>query len=264
MIFTHSSFYYGHVLSENNLYLSFREPFDTDTSEKIAELNVGDYSLSEFVDELARALNARGAQEYTVTIDRTTRIITISASQVFELLISSGNTVAISVFGLAGFSGSDLTGLTTYEATQASGKEYFPQFKLQSYVDLRDNIRKSQASVNESASGIPEIVSFGKIREMECDILFATDIDQGDEKLGSPIRTNLTGVQDLRDFVEAITDKNTIEFIPNRNDPDTFNKMILESSEDSGEGIKIQVKEIRTSGMTGYYKTGKLVFREVS
>ena len=262
-IFTDSAFYYGHEIDQGNLNVSFLEPWATDPTEKVAELNVGSYSLTEFGDELATRLSERGEQEYTVFIDRLTRKITIQADQTFSLLIGTGSTSAVSAYGLAGFSGDDLAGSLSYESNNGSGISFEPQFKLHNFVDFQDMQRKASASISESANGVPEIVSFGQILESEMEIIFSTNIDQGHEKLDNPIANNPTGYEDLRAFMVAITNKNTIEFIPDKLNPSIFNKALLQKTASSGQGVSFLLKEMRSSGLRGYWRSGKLTFREL-
>lgn len=55
MIRTKSKFYYGHTIDSDNNLLDFKEGAGTELT---ATLNVGEYSLTDFVTEVARALNA--------------------------------------------------------------------------------------------------------------------------------------------------------------------------------------------------------------
>jgi len=262
-IFTDSAFYYGHNINANNQNISLREPYDTNPNEKIVELNIGSHSLTEYVDEIATRISDIGSQEYTATVDRFTRQITISADQPFELLVASGSTFEISAFNLMGFSGDDRTGLNSYTGDLPSGKSYEPQFKLHNYVDFKDMQRKSSASISESASGVPEIISFGKILEAEFEIMFATNINQGSDKIENPIRTDQNGYENLRDFMIDITDKNTIEIILDKQAPEIFHKALLQKTTASSQGIAFQLKEMRASGLRGYFRSGKLTFREL-
>lgn len=62
----------GNVTTNNNL-LNFKEP-NVSGDEITATLNIGGYSMSQLVNEIARALNAAGTEDYTATLDRDTRI----------------------------------------------------------------------------------------------------------------------------------------------------------------------------------------------
>jgi hypothetical protein len=93
---TRSKFYYGHTVNEANLYINF----DDGSGEVTAQLRAGSYSLTDYVTEVARAMNEVGGQEYTVTVDRSTRLITISASANFSILFLSGTNSSQSAIDL--------------------------------------------------------------------------------------------------------------------------------------------------------------------
>ena len=125
MINTYSGWTYGHTIDDNNKFLEFEEAV---SGILVAELNVGSYSLQEFVNEISRAMNAKSLNlTYTTSLDRTTRKIIISGSDNFNLLISSGTTSSQSVYPLIGFTGSiDLSGSSSYESDSPSGSFFEP------------------------------------------------------------------------------------------------------------------------------------------
>ena len=108
MITTHSAFIYGHTIDNSNFYFGI----DEGSGEILVELNAGAYSLTDFANELARALNefTTITNNYSVTIDRATRKLTISADNNFSILTTTSAQVSISAYSLAGFSGADKTG----------------------------------------------------------------------------------------------------------------------------------------------------------
>ena len=101
------------------------------------------------------------------------------------------------------------------------------------------------------------MISFGTVNFTELNIPFITDIDQGSN---GAIETNLTGVADARAFLTAITTKNPLEFMKDR-DSITFEKLILESTKEARDGTGYRLNELFNRGLAGYYETGKLVFR---
>lgn len=256
-ITTRSAFYYGHTIDDFN----FRIDFDEGGSPLVAELNLGSYTLSEYVTEIARALNDAGALTYSASVDRATRLITISASGTFSLLVSTGGSAGTSTFTLAGFTGADLTGQSSYTGDSVSGSSYLPQFLLQQYVSFDDLQQAASASVNQSGSGITEVVSFGNNEFMECNITFITNINQG---TGNPIETNLSGVVDARSFLQDITTKSRIEFMEDRDSPATYSKCILEATPFSREGVGYRLNELYGRGLPNYYETGRMRFRKVT
>lgn len=257
MINTFSAFYYGTTVSDSN----FRLPFSEGGPELGAELEFGGYSLSEITVEVKRALDLAGAQEYTVSVDRNTRIVTISAAGNFELLLSSGSTVATSVFSLIGFTqGSDLTGSNSYSGISGAGSVYLPQGKLQSYVDKEDSQSASQGTVHKSASGQVEAVTFGTDKFYEMDMRWTNNYG---EKIPGLLNPNSTGVEDLRAFMQEITRKGRFEFMPDVDDKSTFDKVILERTAESAQGTAYKLKEQFNIGLPGYYDTGVLTLRVV-
>lgn len=251
---TYSGFIYGHDISNLNQYINFRED---GVNELGAQIRVGSYTLENFVNAVSVAMNDAGQLEYAVTIDRSTRKITISSTSNFDLLVTSGTQSAISAFSLIGFT-TDKSGANSYEADIPSGLFYEPQYKLQRYVDFEDYIKTSQSSVNTSASGVVEVVSFGQNKFMECNIIYATDIvGQG------AIKNNPNGIADLRAFMNYIIGKKPIEFISDIETPSVFVPCILESTRDSSDGTSFQLYELYSRGLANYFETQTLRFRKV-
>ena len=254
---TRSSFYYGHIITELNQNLDFKEGL----TEFTGVLNVGSYSLTDFVTEIERAMNIAGGQEYTVTLDRITREITISAPLAFDLLALSGTTLGTSVFPLVGFSSIDLTGLTTYTGDLASGFSFVPQFLLQDYIDFEDYQDNVSASVSESAQGLVQVTTFGIIKFMECNITYISDMFHSSDSF---IENNPNEVSEARSFLVNITKKPNIEFMPDRDAPETFTKCLLESTSLSKSGTGFRLYELMNKKMNGRFETKKLKFRKVN
>ena len=226
---TRSVFYYGHEIDDTNLYLNFSEG----GPEITIQLSIGGYSLTDFATEIATQMTQAGGQEYSVTVDRDTRQLTISATSNFELLVNTGTNVGSSAWSLMGFTGgSDLSGSNSYQGPSGSGKEFAPQFWLQDYVDLNDSQDRVSATVTQSANGTVESVSFGLVRFLEFNCRFQTNINQGSN---GPIESDADGVESVRDFLVEITKKNNIEFMKNRDDRATYSKILLESTPASKE-----------------------------
>lgn len=254
MIFTNSAFIYGPEVDENNLTIDLNEG----SGEINIELNVGGYVLSDIATEVQRALNDAGALTYTVTMDRSTRKMTIAGSANFSLLFATGSFVSTSAAAILGYSAVDLSGTDTYTSDLTIGTVYNPQFKLQEYIAFEDWQELTQESQSESASGIVEVISFANINFMQCNITLANDYDQY-----GVVERNLTGVSDLREFMKYIVKKLNVEFIPDREDVNTYHKVLLEKTPSSRNGTGFKLKELYGRGLVGYYETGTLQFREV-
>jgi hypothetical protein len=256
MITTESAFYYDFEITESNKFISFNEG----GGEIIAELRVGKYTLTGAVNETVRAMNDAGSLIYTGSMGRNNRIVTISASANFSLLGATMTNTLTVLFDL-GFINIDYSGANTYDGNSGIGSVYRPQFRLQSYVDFDHNQQAVDSTVNISANGQVELVRFGVVKLMECNIDFATDIDQG---YGGYIRTDGSGVSNLKNFMEYLVNKGPIEFIPDIQNPGTYKNCVLESTPESKDGVNFKLKEKFSSGLIGYYSTGLLTFREVT
>ena len=160
---TWSKFYYVDEITDSNRSLNF----DEGAGELLAEVERGAYTLDELALAIKTAMDAVGTLVYTVSLDRDTRIFTISSTAPFDLLVSTGTQSAISIFSVIGFTGADRTGLSTYDSNNSSGSAYSVQFKLQDYVAPDYSQEKIQASINESADGTIEVVSFGTRKFIE-------------------------------------------------------------------------------------------------
>ena len=253
---TFSTFYYGFVIDEDNYQIDF----DEGGAELTADIAVGSYTATGFALAIKDAMDTAGALTYTVTFSRSTRKITISAGSNFTLRCSSGTHIGTGAWTLMGFSGSNKTSASTYTGGAVSGDYYSPQFILQEYVSTDDYQEAVDASVNETASGVVEVVKFGTRSFMECNIKFATDITQD----GAVIKTNATGVADLRRFMQYLVSKGPVQFMPDLSDTATFTDMILESTESSTKGTGYRLREMYDRGLPGYFHTGKLKFRVIS
>lgn len=255
-LLTFPAFNYGHTVTSDNQFINFSEG----GPELTATISVGSYTLGGYVDAVSLALNAEGGQEYTVTLDRTTRLITIAAAGNFELLVSTGSQVNQSAYQLIGYTGGDLTGSNSYVADSASGFQFVPQFLLQDFVDFQDDQKKAAASVSEAASGSVQVASYGEVKLMSCNITLATDIVPQ-----VAITENPTGVSDLRSFMEYAINKRDLEFVPDvTNNPDLdIVNCILEKTPEASDGTGFKLKELYSRNLTGYYETGLLQFREI-
>ncbi len=252
---TYSSIYYlGSPITDDNKYLDFKEG----VTNYLATLNSGGYSHTELMTEVKRAMDAAGGQTYTVSMNRATRIVTISASSVFSLLVSSGTSAASSVFGMLGFTGSDRTGSNTYSGNVACGYSYLPQFKLQSHIASDDWQEAIDAKIHESTNGNIEVVSFGTRKFVQFEIMFATNITQAS---GGPIVNNSNGVADLRQFMQYIIKKYPVELNPDKDTTAVYETLVLESTDSDNRGIGYKLKEMYDRSLPFYFSTGILKFR---
>lgn len=253
---TYSSFIYGHTVDTNNRYINFKEG----GPELTATLEIGSYTLTKFLDVIAVAMNAAGANDYTVTLDRTTRIITLASSANFDLLVATGTNAGESVLPLMGISGADVLATTSVVGTLPSGSYYEPQFVLQEYLPSSKNKRAASATVSKSASGKISVQKFGDERFMKCNIKYCTDIIQ---PVGGPIQTQESGVDNVVAFMEYAITKAPLEFIQDKASPETFERVILESTSQAQDGTGYELRELYDRGLPYYFETGPLKFRVI-
>lgn len=255
MINTFSKFYYGIEVTSDNKYLDF----DEGSGELTATLDAGFYTLTELAEALEDALNEIGTDAYTVTVNRSTRKFTIATDGLMDLLWDTGTNSASTIGELIGFDVSaDDTNQTSITSDNAIGDSYSPQFKLQDYIDKDSSQVLRNATRNKSAAGLVEVLNFGTDRFYKFNIKFATNIKQ--PPIG-PILNNLTGVEDLQAFMQFIMQGAPIEFMPDTDDVNTYEKIILESTPTESSGMGFELQEQYAKGLTGYYETGILKFR---
>ena len=250
---TFSKFYYGTEVTLTTSSININEG----AGELTGTLDLGGYSLTGLSVELEQVLNAIGVNSYVVTINRNNRTFTITSDGAFDLLISTGTNASTGAYSVFGFSGvADLTGLLTYTGGPA-GSEYITQFPPQNYVAPNFRKEKGDASVNVSASGVVEVISFGDIRFIEMDLMFITDIQMD----GGVIGNNPTGINDAIDFLTFTIKRGAIEFMPDVANTNDFYQVILDKTPEDGKATKFTLKEETGKNLPGIYKTGRLDFR---
>jgi hypothetical protein len=259
MIYTKSKFYYGHTVTADNRAISFSED---NVNELIAELKIGNYSLTSYAQEVRRAMNeVSGGNNYEVSLDRNTRILTISGDNPFTLLTQTASIILISAFRMMGFNDlQDLTGFNSYSGQFGSGDVYAPQFFLQDYQDFRFNQKTASANVNQSASGLVEIVSYGNVKLMSCNIKYINTYTQPDNSI---FENNPNAIDETLTFLEYLITKGRIEFIADRDDANEYTECILDSTSKEQNGTAFELRELYSQGLNGYFETGLLRFRKI-
>lgn len=258
-ITTRPVFYYTEGVDSTAFTIDFVEP-SVSPNTLTAILNAGGYSLTELANEVSRALNATGTQGYTVSVNRSDRVFTISSSGTFNLLFSSGPTSGSSIASRIGFDAADLTSATTYDGQNGGGSEYEPQFLLQNFIGFEDNEQFISPSVNESSSGVVEVISYGSRRFMRFNIRFITDNHLGDNGY---ITNNPNGIQEARDFLEFCIQKKNLEFMKDRDNRSAFDTVLLERTRQSRTGTAYELRELYNLNLLGYYESGTLTFRRI-
>lgn len=261
MIDTRSIFYYGYKINSQpqNGFLNL----DEGGGEITVEIPVGSYTLTTIASSLRSSLLSQATLDYSVSVDRSTRKITISASSPFDILTNTGANAGSSAWSLLGFdTTSDKTGLLSYTSSFSSGRQYTPQFFLQSFVDPEDFQSKQQSSKNVASDGTTvEVVNFGIAKFIEFDIKFITS--RTDISDGINILHNDQGLEDARAFLQDITELNEFEFIPDTANAGIFHRCILETMPNFDDGTGYKLKELFQKSLRDVYETGIMKLRVI-
>lgn len=253
----HSKFYYGYKISAEpyNGYIDI----DEGSGEITVEIPVGSYTLNEFVVAIQQALATQATLTYTVTVNRDSRRITISADANFDILSNTGSHSGSGAYSIMGLkTTSDYSGDDTYTGENQSGKVYYPQYLLQSYVGPDDWQEKSNAKVNISASATSvEVVNFGLAKFAQFEFDYITNIPMD----GIVFKNRSNAVNEIREFLQYITAKNYFEFMPDESDSNTFYKVLCESTAEYDDGTGYKLQEKYTEQLPGYFKTGIIKLR---
>ncbi len=253
---TFSVFYFNTNVTKSNNAFDFNEG----GPELTAYVEIDDYTLTDFALALENALNAAGAFTYTVAVNRTTRVLTISATGSFAILGLTGSHVGTGVFSTAGFSAIDLAAATSHASQNGAGSEYRPQLKMDEYTAPEDWEVKESAVVSMSSSGVVQTVQYGDGQRMQCNIRGASNLT-GFSNCYDYFFENATGLNALRIFMRYLITKSKIEFMPDEGDRSTFYSMLLESTNKDSKGTSFMIKNM--DGANKYYETCTLVFRKV-
>jgi len=253
MIKTYSKFYYGLAVDVLTNKMVVKEPLKENV-DVVISLPLGKYYFSEYLLVIQNALNDSLSNTYEVSIDRTTRKITITTTENFTMQVTSTGS---SAYPLMGFT-TNRSGASSYTGDTGSGFEYVPQFYLQDYESFDTNKKYLDGKVNTTASGKQEIISFGLVQDMKCNIKWINDFQHD---VASPIITNLTGLENAISFMDYCISKGSVEFIPDKDDVDTYSVVLLLSTSDSRDGVAYSIKEF--NNIVDYYQTGTLTFRKL-
>lgn len=251
-----SQFFYGFTIDNENRYLNISEG----GPEIQVELDPGTYTLTDAALMIQTAFNNAGTLTYVVSTDRSNQTFTIEGSANWSALIQSGTLGANQAWSVLGFPlGLDLTGTDTYSGTSPVVSVFRPQFWLQDYVPSTNRKRKAETTVRKTATGEVEVVTFGDERFMKCSVMFSTDKPMD----GKVIENNPNGVGDLRDFMDYCITKQKLEFMENRDNPNSFETMILESTEQSRDGVEFELREMVGQNLPDFFEVKNLIFRRI-
>lgn len=257
---THSVFYYGIQITADNRYINFKEGAGP---EKLAILPIGTYSHTKLIEIAAAALNTVSALTWSVVIDRVTRLATLTASSSASLLWLTGTSADKGAHTLLGFAQTDINNQTTFTGTIAVGKEYKPQYLLQDYKDKTQKQKLINATVNKSASkNVVSVQHFGVEQFYVFNIKYITNRDvRGSDAF---LRNNQSAVEEAKDFLQWITQKYIVEFMPNENARTTFDRMYLDTAAQDNDGVGYELIEYTNLDLPDVFETGILTFTVIS
>jgi len=257
---THSSFYYGFEVTSDNQFINFKEGAG---AEKTATVPVGTYSLTKLLQVVAAALNAASAIDWTASVNRATRIVTLTSSSSASLLWATGTNFTQSIGPLLGMPLTNVLNVTSFVGTLAVGTAYRPQFKLQDYKDNTMTRKLINPTVNKSSSKQKVSVQYFGVEEFfKFNIKYITnrDVSGSDSKY----KNNPNAVEEAKAFLNFIILKNIIEFMPDENKPNVYYRMYLDSSTQDSDGVGFDLVEYVDKDLPNFFETGLLTFTLVT
>ncbi len=254
---TFSKFYYGYEITADNCSIDFNDG----GADKVATLAVGTYSLTKLLIVTAAALNAASSVEWTVTVNRATRIITLTSASSTTVLGATGDNFSTSALPTLGLNSADHTG-TTHVGATASGSSYSPGFLLEDYKDKTQTRKLINPTINKSTSKQKVSVQyFGVEQFYKFNIKWITNQHVGTSAVW---RSSNTALEDAKSFLNWIMTKSIIEFMPDENDEATYDRMYLDSAEADADGVGFDLKEYFDKNLPGFYETGLLTFTVIT
>jgi len=247
-------FLYGFDVTPYNRYINFKN--QSLGPELLATLNLGNYTATEFIAEVKRALEAAdGVYTYTITIDRTvasgqSNLLHISSSApFFSLLFLTGSSAANSPASIMGFQNLDYTGATAYVSYKNCGVILFPDFPTYDYLGPGEMV-ENDGSRNVSAYGVKETLVFAQFYFFQGQWQYITNFNGNTQKT------------QFEAFLQYATKQRKFEFTPSvYEDPTTFYQCTLESAAGYSSGMGYVLKQMRGQGLYRFYDTGVLKFR---
>ena len=250
------AFYYIDGIDSNNRNGNFIEP-NVGPTELTAVVADGDRSITDLMNAVQIAFNNAANADITVTFDRVTRLVTIASTDDIDLLVTTGSNAANSFWSLIGFT-TDRTGGTTYVGDQPIATVYSPQFLAQNYVSFDDYEDNIEESINESAGGVVEAVTFTRIAKMEINF---TQIQDRPRSKNSAIRNNPNARAEARALLRFLANKTELEFMEDRDNPAVFSKVLLESIRGNSAGTGFKLRELLPQ--VDVFETGLMTFRKI-
>jgi hypothetical protein len=253
----HSIFFYGHTVDDTNNTINF---VDDLSGEKTAQIPVGSYTLTRFVENVVAALNAVSVLDWSFSINRVNRVVTITSSGPASLLFATGSNNASTPANLLGFPQVDVLNATSFVGSFGSGKEYRPQFPLQDYKGKDKNKRMVNSVVTKSATGDSiSVQAFGVDRLIKMNIKYITN-----QPTDGVLRFNPQAVEQSIEFLDYAVEKKPMEFMENENTPDVFDKVYLETTAQGSDGTAYELLEYVDRNLPEFFESGPLTFKVIN
>lgn len=218
----------------------------------MATLNLGYYSLTALLLEVARAMNAADpVHSYLATANRTisggtqNRITIATTGPFLSLLFGTGPRVASSTGPLLGFAAVDRTGSTSYTGTLSSGSSILTEYAGYNYLSP-DFIKSNFGAISVSASGDKESISWSIQSFIQVEFKY-----EPESKV----------VVEWMPFMTWAIQQKLFEFTPNVSSPSVFYEVTLESTSADGKGLAYMFKE-QLPEFPFNYATGAMKFRQ--
>lgn len=246
-----SLFLYGFEITTGNRSIDFKT--SAGGVEYQATLSLGQYTLTQLLSEIARAMKeADPAHTYTAIANRTynggleNRVSISTTGSYLSLLFGTGSRVSSSVSSLIGFTATDYTGLTSYNGSSTAGTALVPDYIAYSYLGP-EFLRKNFGSVNIAADGSKEAITFSVQRFF-----------QGEWKYEPETKV----IAEWTPLMDWMIQQKPIEFTPQISSPTVFYEATLETTSDDGKGLGYAMKEMLPQ-FPFFYQTGNLKFRQI-
>ncbi len=247
-------FLYGFQITNANRYIPFKNESGGDTM--LAVLNLGNYTATEFMAEMKRAMElVDGTNRYIWTIDRTysggreNRVSVDTTSDFLSIMFGSDPNASNSPRDLIGFNHSDYTGALTYMGAASAGTILIPDFATYNYTGPDEKV-ESDGVKNVSTNGIKETLVFAQVQFFQGEWMYITNFNNSTQKD--------KWVLMLKYLIKQLK----LEFSPSiYEDPTVFYECTLESTPADSNGMKYELQLQVSEGLYRFYKTGLLKFR---
>jgi len=245
-----SLFLFGYEVTPNNRSLDFKAAALGPTI--LATLNVGFYSLTGLLIEVARAMNAADpAHTYSATANRTlvggtqNRITVISSGPFLSLLFSSGPRTASNCASLLGFTVTDKTGATSYTGTLTTGRSLVSEYPAYTYLSVEE-FQDVFGAVNISTNGTKEAIIFQIQQFFQAQFKYEPEAK--------------VKIQWL-DFWTWAIQQRLFEFTPEITSPTIIYECTLEKTSSNGKGMGFKMTEMLPN-FPFNYDSGMMTFRK--